>query len=110
MLARVDCLDREDDAGNDAAMAESWDRISTSGLSHAPAPETSDLVRDNMELIRKNLTSALHKKPSPVLSKKKPITRAFRHWSTLRFLIFPSPERPRLGPVAVAVAVAVAVN
>lgn len=62
MLARVDSLDPADDARHDNAMAEAWDRIATNGVNHAPAPEASNLVSDNMELIRKDLASVPRQK------------------------------------------------
>ena len=57
MLTRMDSLDPEDDDRHDTAMAEAWKRISSHGLNHSLLPETSNLVRDNIELIRKDLAS-----------------------------------------------------
>ena len=61
MLTRVDSLDPEDDARHDAAMAEAWERIAAHGLNHSVSPEVSDLVRDNIHLIRKDLASTPRK-------------------------------------------------
>lgn len=58
MLNRIDSLDPEDDTRHDAAMSEAWERISTDGLNHILPPEISDLVRDNIELIRKDMASS----------------------------------------------------
>ncbi|MEM5468272.1 site-specific integrase [Celeribacter marinus] len=69
MLARIDSLDPADDARHDDAMAEAWDRIASSGLNHALAPETSDLVRETTELIRKDLAS---------IARRKAITSAYQ--------------------------------
>jgi len=62
MLAHVDSLDPADDARHDAAMAQAWDRIATSGVNHVPASDLSDLVSDNMELIRKDLAGVARQK------------------------------------------------
>ena len=57
MLSRVDSLDPTDDARHDAAMAEAWARVSTDGLNHMVPADASDLVRNNIDLIRKDLGS-----------------------------------------------------
>ena len=57
MLNRVDSLDPEDDARHDAAMAEAWERVSTHSVNHTPSSDASDLVRGNVEIIRKDLHS-----------------------------------------------------
>jgi len=57
MFSRVDSLDPEDDARHDAAMAEAWQRVSSHGINHNVSEEASDLVRDNIDLIRNDLSS-----------------------------------------------------
>ncbi|MEQ6203272.1 hypothetical protein ABMC88_09450 [Sulfitobacter sp. HNIBRBA2951] len=57
MFSRVDSLDPDDDARHDAAMAEAWQRISLHGINHHVSEEASDLVRDNIDLIRRDLNS-----------------------------------------------------
>ena len=57
MLTRMDSLDPEDDDRHNTAMAEAWERISSHGLNHSLPPEASDLVHDNIKLIRKDLAS-----------------------------------------------------
>ncbi len=57
MFSRVDSLDPDDDARHDAAMAEAWQRISSHGINHNVSEEASDLVRDNINLIRSDLSS-----------------------------------------------------
>ncbi|WP_298856929.1 site-specific integrase [uncultured Sulfitobacter sp.] len=57
LLSRVDSLDPVDDARHDAAMAEAWQRVSSHGINHNVSEEASDLVRDNIDLIRSDLSS-----------------------------------------------------
>ncbi|KEJ89618.1 hypothetical protein [Sulfitobacter donghicola] len=61
MFSRVDSLDPDDDARHDAAMAEAWQRISSHGINHNVSEEASDLVRDNIDLIRSDLSSHARK-------------------------------------------------
>ncbi|MDA7423027.1 site-specific integrase [Tritonibacter multivorans] len=69
MLARIDSLDPEDDDRHDRAMAEAWACIAASGVNHSPAADTPALVRDNIDLIRRDLVS---------VPRKKAITAAFQ--------------------------------
>lgn len=57
MFSRVDSLDPVDDARHDAAMAEAWQSISSHGINHNVSDEASDLVLDNINLIRSDLNS-----------------------------------------------------
>ena len=61
MFSRVDSLDPDDDARHDAAMAEAWQHISSHGINHNVSEEASDLVRDNIDLIRRDLSSHARK-------------------------------------------------
>lgn len=57
MFSRVDSLDPADDARHDAAMAEAWQRVSSHGINHIVSEKASDLVRNNIDLIRSDLSS-----------------------------------------------------
>ena len=57
IFSRVDSLNPDDDARHDAAMEEAWQRVSSHGINHKILEEASDLVRDNIDLIRSDLGS-----------------------------------------------------
>lgn len=57
MLSRVDSTNSEDDIRPDDVTAEAWARVAERGINHTPNLSASELVRDNIERIRKDFVS-----------------------------------------------------